>query len=290
MNLKNTIKYITPPILLQFIKYLIRYNKGKSPEYEFIPEGWKLEKKEPKIKGWNVDSVLDAYKKNWPVFVKNLEDELPFGLSPESNTPGFFDLVFHNTLMVFAYSIALASYDKPSLKMLDWGGGIGHYFLLAKKIIPQVEIDYFCKDVQMLADYGQSLFPNAHFSSNESYCNNHFDFILASSSLHYVEDWQSVLSNFANCADGYVLLTRVPITLKESYVFVQRPYQYGYQTEYLSWAINRTSLLESSKNLGFQLIREFITGERPNIINAPSPCENRAFLFQKYQRNKNENI
>jgi putative methyltransferase (TIGR04325 family) len=280
MNIKHFMLWVTPPFLISAAKSLLREQKHSPREYEYIPQGWSVEKSDLKIKGWNVRSVLDAYKKNWSNFIKIIHTPLPFGTSPEAQVFGEFDLVYHNTLMVFAYSLALTSRGKDRLKMLDWGGGIGHYYLLTKALIPGLEIDYSCKDVPILAEYGQELFPEAHFISNFSYLEQRFDFILASASIHYAEDWQSILSGFACCTEGHILLTRLPVTLSNSsYVFVQRPYQYGYETEYLGWAISRMSLLNYADQLGLRLLREFVTGECPSIKDAPSPCEYRAYLF-----------
>lgn len=279
MKISKILRLITPPIVIKFAKLAKNLIFKVKEEYEFVSNSWPDANIQQKYKGWNTESVLDAYKKNWPQFIKNLENKLPFGLSPESNNPSSIDLVFHNTLMVFAYSIALSSHNKSSFKMLDWGGGIGHYYLITKKLIPHVRIDYYCKDVKILADYGQSLFPESKFVSDEKYSKEKFDFILASGSLHYVEDWKRILDTFVECSNGYILLTRLPITLDEPFVYVQRPYKYGYRTEYLSWAINRIEILDYCQKIGFQFIREFVTGERPDIKNAPSFCEYRAFLF-----------
>jgi len=65
-----------------------------------------------------------------------------------------------------------------------------------------------------------------------------------------------------------------------SFVFVQRPYMYGYNTEYLGWCLNLTDFLNETSRLGLELVREFVVGERPRIINAPEQCQYRGFLFR----------
>jgi putative methyltransferase (TIGR04325 family) len=280
MDIKRIIKWITPPILISAGKNIFFGGKRAFHEYEYIPQGWAISRTSNRIKGWNVQSILDTYKDKWPAFCGMVQSPSPFGISPEANGSEAFDLVFHNTLMVFAYSLALAARGKDQIKMLDWGGGIGHYYLLAKSFVPNLAIDYHCKDVPILADYGQRLFPEAHFYSDDSYTKERFDFILSSSSLQYAENWQSILAGFSACQNGYLLITRLPVTLANSYVFVQRPYQYGYNTEYLGWAISRAELLSCAAQAGLHLLREFVTGERPEIYGAPDPCEYRAYLFE----------
>jgi hypothetical protein len=62
-------------------------------------------------------------------------------------------------MMTYAYALSLSTRHKSSISMLDWGGAIGHYYLLSEKLVPDLEIDYHCKDVPVLAEYGRSLFP-----------------------------------------------------------------------------------------------------------------------------------
>ena len=74
---------------------------------------------------------------------------------------------------------------------------------------------------------------------------------------------------------------RLPSVLHaNSYAFVQRPYVYGYNTEYLGWCLNRDEFLQQASSAGMRLVREFVTGEQPFIDNAPEQCLYRGFLFE----------
>ena len=70
-----------PPLLWKSIRQIRNSLKSKAPNYiewEYIPEGWQKQNQDSNIKGWNIESVLEAYKANWPTFIKNLETTLPF--------------------------------------------------------------------------------------------------------------------------------------------------------------------------------------------------------------------
>ena len=156
-----------------------------------------------------------------------------------------------------------------------------HYFLLTKSLLPNVEIEYHCKDVPILAEYGAQLFPEQHFHADESCLERTYDFVFASTSMHYTEDWQGLLASFARATQGYLFVTRLPTVLEApSFVFVQRPYAYGYNTEYMGWCLNRTCFLDEASKLGLVLVREFVTGECPSISRAPEQCQYRGFLFR----------
>lgn len=280
-HLNQIIKYSSPPFLIDLAKRLRSFILREGPEWEFIPEGWARAQSDSQIKGWNVESVLEAYQAKWSSFVRQLQTTSPLGVSPESLTLSDFDLAFHNTMMVYAYAFALAAHQKTSLSMLDWGGGIGHYYLISQALIPGLEIEYHCKDVPVLVDYGRQLFPQAHFYTDESCLMRRYDFVLASTSLHYAQDWASTLSRLVRATSGYMLVTQLPIVHRSpSFVFVQRPYKYGYNTEYLGWCLNRIEFLRCAEQSGLKLIREFVNGPRPLIAHAPEACQYQAFLFR----------
>jgi putative methyltransferase (TIGR04325 family) len=288
--MKEEIKYITPPVLVELARRLrsIVYEKAtnddRAPqivEWEYVPEGWSALESDSKIKGWNVDSVLGIYQAKWPGFIKQLEGTQPFGLAHESDLSTQTDPIFHNIIMSYGYVLGLAGRHRNSISMLDWGGGIGHYYLISRALIPDLEIDYHCKDVPVLSEYGRELFPHAHFYTDDSCLQRQYDFVLASTSLHYSQDWAASLRGLTRAARGYIFITQLPIVHQSSsFVMVQRPYNYGYDTEYLGWCINRQEFLERAEAEELELVREFIVGYQPQIRNAPEQCEYRGYLFR----------
>ncbi len=243
----------------------------------------------PEVKGWNVQNVLDIYKEKWPRFLAMIQGTGPLGVAHESAMTTKEEINSHNTMMTFGYCLTLAAHCKERLSMLDWGGGIGHYYLLAQALLPGVKIEYHCKDVPILCEHGARLFPNQHFTSNNSCFERSYDFVLASTSLHYTEDWQGLLQRLASVTSDYLYIANLPcIEQANSYVFVQRPYQYGYNTEYLGWAINRTEFLQTAKRSGLDLIREFVYGYQPVIHGAPEQNSYHGFLFRANPEKKYE--
>ena len=184
--------------------------------------------------------------------------------------------------MAYAYAIDLAARKKDRISLLDWGGGIGHYYIINKALLPKVTIDYHCKNLLLLCEGGRELLPEAKFYENEEECfAQAYDLVLASSSLQYCEDWQRIAQRLTLATRSYLYITRVPIVHRlPSFVVVQRLYRYGYQTEYLSWFLNREEFLSHMSTLEMELIREFLIQERPHVHQAPEQGEYRGFLFR----------
>ena len=252
------------------------------PEWEFVPEGWSEAAADRDIKGWNVPGVLEAYKTKWPEFVSSLQGTWPLGISHEAAKVRVENCSPHNTIMTYAYVLTLASRNKEKVSVLDWGGGIGHYYLIGKAVLPVVQLDYHCRDLPILVEYGRSLFPEAHFYDDDSCFQQNYDLVVSSSSLQYAENWRDALAAIAGAARGYLYVTRIPVVWSHpSFVVLQRPYAAGYGTEYLGWFFNRDELVQSASDVGMELIREFFVGEKAGPSGAPEIGQYRGFLFRQ---------
>jgi putative methyltransferase (TIGR04325 family) len=238
MDRKEFAKLFVPPVAVGLFRRIRSRVKGggatlqpvqENIEWEYIPEGWAYAGTHPEVKGWNVQDVLEIYKQKWPRFVATVQGTGPLGVAHESDLASREDIASHNTMMAFAYALALAAHRKDTLSLLDWGGGIGHYCLLAQALLPDVHIEYHCKDAPLLAEYGAQLFPKQYFYADERCFERTYDLVVASTSLHYSEDWLALLGRLADVTTSYLYIANLPtVQQASSFVFIQRPYQYGY--------------------------------------------------------------
>ena len=199
-TLTKTARAFLPPVIFDAAARWRQGRRGQAEGLAYVPQGWQ---DAHRYRGWNAESVLEAYRATWPRLVREAQTSDPLNLIMGSQ-----DIVLHNFLLCFAYSLALAAQGKSSLSMLDWGGAIGQYNLLAQAVLPGTAIDYHCKDVPLLAAYGQTLHPNAHFTSDETCFQRSYDFVLASGSLQYSEDWQKILTALAHATGARDRRTR----------------------------------------------------------------------------------
>jgi putative methyltransferase (TIGR04325 family) len=186
-------------------------------------------------------------------------------------------------MMTFGYVLARVSHRRERVSLLDWGGGIGQYSVYARALLPDVDLDYHCRELPLLASAGRSVLPDITFHDTDaSLLYRAFDLVMASGSLHYSEDWRSVLQLLTEMAKPYLYVTRLPIAQEaSSFVVLQRPYRYGYLTEYPGWFLNRQEFLEAAGALGLSVLREFLIDERPDVPNSPEAVDYRGFLFRR---------
>ena len=280
MTIKSLSKQILPPIVVAGMRRLARLWRKDVPEWEYVPEGWFCSSS--RITGWNVESIANAEKAKWQTFQELTRGPGTLGIGHEAATPTNADPAVHNTIISFAYVLVRAARGKDCISILDWGGGLGHYYLIARAVAPEVALDYHCKDLPHMCRTGRQLLPEITFHEDEQECwDLSFDLVLASSSLHYSEAWKATLRHLASVSKRYLYVTRLPVVLNSpSFVVVQRPYKIGYAAEYLGWSLNRQEFLGEAATLGMELVREFLIQDEPKVSNAPEQVVHRGFLFR----------
>jgi putative methyltransferase (TIGR04325 family) len=275
---------LLPPIVVDAARRLpVRRALVGPPAWEYLPAGWDT----PGLRrqGWNDPSVLETQRRKWPAFLRAVEGTGPLAVAHEVQdviTPSAEDYIAHNTVMAFAYVLARAAGRLESLSMLDWGSGIGHYYVLARRLLDDVTIEYYGKDVPLLCRGGRELLPEATFYEDDEACfRRTYDLVLASGSLQYTEDWRGLARRLAGAARSYLYVTRLPVVRRvASFVVLQRPHRYGYRTEYPGWILNRDEFLANLEGAGMELVREFLLQDAPVVPDAPEPCQHRGFLFR----------
>lgn len=254
-------------------------------EWQYLPNGWPVSA----ANGWNDQSILDAQLERWPAYEAAVREPTALRFSTMSGSGSQEgDEAAHNTAMVFAYALAVASHGRDHLSFLDWGGGIGQYAVLARALLPSLDLEYHCRDLPLLAAGGRRLLPQDRFhDSDDQAFERTYDFVLASSALQYVQDWRVTLGRLAKATEGYLLVTRQPFVARSaSFVVLQRPHRHGYRTEYPGWFLNRDEFLEAANGVGLRLRREFLIAEKPFVPGAPEQAEYRGYLFEPAQQNR----
>ena len=285
LKIKRAAHLLLPPILTQWLARKPAQGEGSAevtkpkPLMEYAPNGWNtpLQTKQ----GWNVDSVISAEEAKWKTFCDHCQGVGPLGFSHEhTDLSEVRDVAFHNIHMTYAYVLALAARQKTSLSILDWGGALGHYYQLGKALLPDVALQYHCKEVPVMAEAGKRLNPEVHWYVDESFMERSYDLVMINASLQYAMDWQEVLGKLAGTAREFLFLTRLPVVDKgPSFVAIQR----AYETEMLHQQFNREEVLQVVGSLGFDVVREFVVGSGPHIEGAPEQCKMCGWLFKRRQ-------
>ncbi len=286
-ELKRWVRDLTPPLLYSSLRRLVREGwRRRPPEWEHVPEGWARARDD--LRGWNERSVLEAYRSKLSAYRGTLDGTGPLAFSSSAaldlGTPNVND---QNTTLAFGYALLLSSHGRARVSVLDWGGGLGYYSYIARALLPDtVELDYHCKDMPVICEYGRQALPEITFWDNDDDCfARQYDFVFASSSLQYSEQWQTTLAQLARSSTDALFLSRMPMIVDHpSFVVLQRAHHYRFDSEYLSWVFNKGELFRSASDAGMELVREFVQGYQPDVVGAPEQDETWAYLFHRAGR------
>lgn len=128
---------------------------------------------------------------------------VPFALDPRSEDA----LTDHNRMMLLGYCLMLASKDGDSVSILGWGGALGHLYYVARALLaPDVGIDFTCKDVPLVVEYGVKHVSEIVFCDDDTCLKRRYDMVVAHASLCYSEEWEEVFARLAEALNRYLLI------------------------------------------------------------------------------------
>jgi len=272
MRLRSVVRELVPPALVTWARRL-------HPEWRYIGTTPSLLDAD----GWQHPSVVQTQLRKWARWQEIVSSTGPLGVAHEAPNLRTDSIPAHNILLTFAFVVTRASRNRSTLSVLDWGGGLGHYHSVARALLPDLELHYTVMELPTTVQAGKSLPSDAHFvdSTNELVADG-FDLVVASGSIQFVPDWQSLLGSLARAAREYLYIARLPVVSHApSYIAAQRAHRYGYETEYRGWCLNRDEVLRTVHAAGAQLVREFALEEHPFIAGAPEQPTSAGYLFRK---------
>jgi putative methyltransferase (TIGR04325 family) len=280
LTFKHVVRQLLPPILVPLARHVILKLKRDPPEWQYISDSWP--EHDPRQDGWRHPSVSAAQRRRWTAFVEAVRSTRPLGIEHEAERITSENISGQSAFLSFLYVLARAAGDRGSMSVLDWGGGLGYYAVIARTALPLIRLDYTVKELPEICSAGQLLLPDVKFVSDVSCLSRNYDLVFASNALQYAADWRATLQQLATCASDWVFLARLPLVdTANSFVVVQRPHWAGYETEYISWVFNRHVLLAEAQAFGLILEREFLGRKASSaIVGAPEQYRERGFLFR----------
>ncbi len=243
---------------------------GYKPEWEFVADGW--EREAATDTGWDAGAVAESYRSKWSEFLRSIDGPGPLGVAHERPSDAPMrrdDPIAHNIILSFAHALTTAAGDRKSLSVLDWGGALGHYHELARRLTP-LEFDWHVRELTAVCAVGAEVEPEVTFHASDDCLDSKYDLVLVSASLQYSQDWRAQLERLLAAADGWAFLNRIPaVETVPAYPALQRAHAYGYETEYVGWVFHRGELVLAAEELGYELVREYAQVDPIAVAGAP---------------------
>lgn len=144
--------------------------------------------------------------------------------------------------------------NEKKVKVLDFGGGLGFtYIPVIKSCAHQQYIDYHIIETENICESGRLVFnndPQIHFHTSLPREIPIMDIIHLGSSIHYIEDWKTLIDELADYKPEYFLFTDLPAGDIPTYASVQN----YYGSKIPCWFFNVQDIINKMLSVKFRLL------------------------------------
>lgn len=273
INLKFFLRQLAPPIVVSLYGFLRRPGLLLGGGLRNVGPSWPTDV----TLDWNDGSLFVQKITAWDAVISKLSDKGSLGFSFDDPNPlSRNNVSCSNLYMSYAYSVAKAARGNNNLKVLDYGGALGQYYLLSHSLFPEISFDYHCKEMEEAVKIGHKKQPNIKWHTSDDCLSDNYDLIHIGSSLQYAEKWKEKLEAICAAATGYIFLGRTPLTTN-SRTFCARQIPRGIPL----WVFNEQELFGFFEAHSFELYREFSTDEKYPITGSNANVRGRNLLFKR---------
>ena len=148
--------------------------------------------------------------------------------------------------------------QRESLKVLDFGGGLGIGYMTLEESIPLCEqkIKYSIVEFPEICEQGRN--------------SGEFDLIHSASALQYIEDWKGLIKKFISYNPKYILLSDVFAGHIPTFVTLQN----YYSSKMIHWFFNLDEFLSFFSSVGYSLKMKSYVNSRRLQTDDVLPMEN----------------
>jgi putative methyltransferase (TIGR04325 family) len=265
MRIGQVLKAILPPVITHVLRRIRLAIMPESIGLTFAPEAWKTRLPVPSefAKNAFVENEKAQWHATWQPFFSRLERGGLATHIPDAPLP--LQIEDHNSWVTYAYVLQFAARGRSRLKILDYGGNLGYFYWVGKALLPDVALEYHCKDLPEIVREGRALTPQVIWHTDDSCLNQQYDLLIFSAVLQYIEEWEKLLGRAAGTAQ-YIYIAQTPTVERvDSYVAVQR--LAGFTM--LHQQINKTKLHKAFAAAKLHVVREFVDCDHYLIYDAP---------------------
>ena len=268
MAMSRILKPLVPPLLWSIGKGVKRRLVRSVDHYAYAPHGW-----DPLLPAGGGDDA------DWSTFVERERagcQELIARIRAGDPVLPFADEMMK--YVAFGYVLARAARRQHALTVVDYGGNLGEYLWIARALIPDVQLEYHCKELPAIAAVGRQVNPEVIWHTDDACLAASYDLVMFSGSLQYLPEWKAVLQRAAQATRDWLWLSDVPsVRHVPTFVITQRT---GGVTN-LQHLLNHSEVIETVQRAGLRLDREFAMGPHPPVAHAPEQPTSLGLLFRR---------
>lgn len=246
--MKRFILRITPPILLDIVKYFVWGKYGWHGNYDT----WEDAKRDST--GYDQKEILEKVKRSL-LKVKN-------GEAVYERDSVLFDTIQYSWPLLAGLMFASAK-CKGAVRVLDFGGSLGSTYYQNRRILDKIkEVSWNVVEQRHFVDCGKESFEDdrLHFYYDVDSCmkEQHPDILILSSVLQYIERPYELLENLLKYNFEFVLIDRTPFSLgNRDRIVVQKVLPIIYKASYPCWLFEEDKLIGHFRKHSYSLVESF---------------------------------
>lgn len=169
-------------------------------------------------------------------------------------------------------SLLLVAAERGSLRVVDFGGGLGTTFQQNRKFLRHIQNKICWKIVEQesFVEIGRKEFSNkylAFFPTITAACSEGVDVILFGSSICYVAKPYDIMEETLKAKPSYIIFDRTPVTNTRTDTFaVQIVPSSIYKAEYPIRNFNHSNLIKTFER-SYELIEEWVCEVQPDPLS-----------------------
>ena len=278
---RKLLKYLLPPIIFDVWRRL--RSKKVPPEYGLFLRGqfptWS--EASAKAVGYTDSNLIER------VAIRNVNQS-------RIAEWGHHSLSDRDAQIFSAILIAVANLGATRpIRVLDFGGEMGGFFrdltplLLEKNLMQWTVLETPEMAAKAMAAFRQE---NLTFTSDHSVFANNFEIILASGSLHCVEDPTTMFRRFINTNASYMVMNTLPLvrSISRDFATVRIVRTDTYQESYPLWLLSEP-VWRRRLNEDFQILMEWSVAKTDQLESGEA-VSYQGFLLERRGRRGNKKV
>ena len=189
-------------------------------------------------------------------------------------TPQFY---LQNHLTVVTAFCAMIGSLNGSVKLLDFGGGIGNtYVLIVNSLEELFPFEYHIVDTAINCQIGKTIFKDdARVTFNTTVPHVKYDLIFCSGTLQYIEDWATTLANLCSLEAKYIVLARLTTTEIETFgsrqnlIMTSGPHKGVFAGSVFHWFFNKREIRKILEANSYLIMLDLLFSDLSPAENLP---------------------
>jgi putative methyltransferase (TIGR04325 family) len=110
-----------------------------------------------------------------------------------------------------AFAVILPFFkQKPSIKVLDWGGELGCHYQLFHNLFPGIVFDWTILETELMCKYGNKEFATEQLRFMSEHDDGGYDIVVASGVLQYINGPVNEFNKITNQSPKFIIFNRLP--------------------------------------------------------------------------------